>query len=388
MEERITISKTFKIICSILILVGIVTFVFGFLTNPKQTWGNYLLNNFYFLSLSVGAMFFLALQYISQSGWSAGFKRIPEAMGQYIIVAAIFFILLYIGVHSLYHWTHLEEVAHDELLQHKVPFLNIPFFFIRLLVYFSAWIVLYRIIRKLSLKEDEVGGMVYFEKSEFWSKVFIFVIGITFSLASFDWIMSLDPHWYSALFSLKNFISAFHHGSAIILLIVLILNDRGHFKFLNKKHLHDFSRYIFMLAIVWGYFWFSQFMLIWYGNIPEETAYYFVRWEPGWKIFFFLNIILNWFIPFIVLFSTKASQSKLVLKIVIGLLIIGQWTDLYEQIMPSVIGVNNLGWIEIGTFIGYAALFILVVGIALSKANLYPINHPYLEETLEHGGHE
>lgn len=387
MEERIKISNTYKIVCSILVLIGIATFVAGFFTDAKQTWANYLLNNFYFLSLAIGAMFFLTLQYISQSGWSAGFKRVPEAMGAYLPIAAVFFLILFLGTHSLYHWTHAEEVAQDALLQHKVPYLNIPFFMIRIVIFFVAWIILYRIIRKLSIKEDEIGGMELFEKSEFWSKVFIFVVAITFSAASFDWIMSLDPHWYSALFALKNFISAFHHGSAIILLIVLILNDRGFFKFLNKKHLHDFSRYIFMLAIVWGYFWFAQFMLIWYGNIPEETAYYYVRWQPEWKPFFFINIILNWFIPFIVFFSTKASQSKLAMKIVIGLLIIGQWTDLYEQIMPSVTGVNNIGWIEIGTFIGYAGLFALIVGIALSKANLYPNNHPYLEETLEHHGH-
>jgi hypothetical protein len=125
-------------------------------------------------------------------------------------------------------------------------------------------------------------------------------------------------------------------------------------------------------------------MLIWYGNIPEETIYYVVRWENGWKLFFFLNIILNWAIPFIVLMPKKLSRSKLALKIIILLLVAGQWIDLYMQIMPETVMDIKIGIIEFGTFAGFAGLFLLIVGYSLSKANLIPKNHPYLEESLEH----
>jgi Ni/Fe-hydrogenase subunit HybB-like protein len=210
------------------------------------------------------------------------------------------------------------------------------------------------------------------------------VLAITFSLASFDWIMSIEVKWYSTLFALKNLVAAFLHGVSILTLIVFILYRRGYFPFLNKYHLHDFSRYIFMLSIVWGYFWFAQFMIIWYGNIPDETVYYYTRWQNGWKILFFTEMALNWAIPFMVLLPVKASRNMTLITFAIIVLIIGQYVDLFCQVMPGTTGIIKFGWIEAGMFIGYSGLFSLVVATALSKASLIPRNHPYLEESLNH----
>ena len=226
--------------------------------------------------------------------------------------------------------------------------------------------------------------MTLFNKSELFSKIFIFIFALTFTLSAFDWIMSLEPHWYSTIFAFKNLAAALLHGASILTLIVFILHKRGYFPFLNKYHLHDFARYIFMLSIVWGYFWFAQFMIIWYGNIPEETAYYYIRWNEGWKVMFFLEIGLNWGIPFLVLLPVKASRNVNLISIVIFFLIIGQYLDLYLQIIPGTAGILVFGWIEAGMFLGYAGLFALVVGKALSNARLIPSNHPYLEESLDH----
>jgi hypothetical protein len=199
-----------------------------------------------------------------------------------------------------------------------------------------------------------------------------------------DWIKSIDAHWYSTLFALKNFVASFYHGVTILVLIVFLLHRKGYFGFLNGYHLHDFARYIFMLAIVWGYFWFSQFMLIWYGNIPEETVYYVKRWENGWQLLFFAEIAINWFIPFVVLLPTRTSRSKPVIFAVVIILVIGHYVDLYMQIMPGTTGKLLFGFIEIGTFMGYAGIFALSTGYWLSKAPLVPQNHPYLGESLEH----
>jgi hypothetical protein len=196
--------------------------------------------------------------------------------------------------------------------------------------------------------------------------------------------MSLDVKWYSTIFALKNLVAAFLHGVSILTLIVFILYKRGYFPFLNEYHLHDFARYIFMLSIVWGYFWFAQFMIIWYGNIPEETVYYSVRWQEGWKILFFLEIGLNWFIPFMGLLPVKASRNITVITIVIIFLIIGQYIDLFVQVIPGTTGALRFGWISVGTFLGYAGLFSLVVATTLSKAKIIPSNHPYLDESLNH----
>jgi hypothetical protein len=368
----------------VLIGIGVLSFVLGFIFDAKRTWANYLLNNYYFLSLAIGAAFFGAIQYIAQAGWSAAFKRIPEAMAAYIPFAAVFFVILYFGMHSVFEWTHEEVVQNDHLLQHKSPYLNIPFFFVRVIVFFSVWTILSKLLRRLSLKEDEAGGMVYFEKSEFYSKVFIFVIALSFTIFAVDMLMTLEPHWFSTLFAAKSFIAAFLHGSSVITLIVIILSRIGKFDILNRSHLHDFTRYIFMTSIVWGYFNFAEFMLIWYGNIPEETSWFVHRWDGTYKILFFANIIINWFIPFIVLMPRKTSRSKLVITPVIILLMIGQYTELYYIIWPATVHEAKFGLLEIGTFIGYLGLFSLVVATWLAKANLVPKNHPYLEESLYH----
>ncbi|MCY1720519.1 hypothetical protein OU798_09215 [Prolixibacteraceae bacterium Z1-6] len=384
MEERLVISNKFKMLSYAFIAIGVISFTLGFIFDAERTWANYLLNNYYFVSLAIGAAFFGAIQYITQSGWSAGFKRIPEAMVAWLPFAAVFFVILYFGMHSIFEWTHQEEVQHDHLLQFKSPYLNVPFFFARVVAFFAAWIIMSKLLRKISLKEDEVGGMEYFEKSEFYSKIFIFIIAFTFSLFSVDMLMSLEPHWFSTLFAGKSFIAALLHASSIIALIVILLSRMGKLQILNRSHLHDFTRYIFMTSIVWGYFNFAEYMLIWYGNIPEETSWFVHRSHGVYQILFFVNILLNWAVPFFILMPRKSSRSKLIMFPVILILIIGQYTELYYIIWPATVHEAKFGLLEVGTFIGYLGLFSLVVATTLAKASLVPKNHPYLEESIHH----
>lgn len=384
MEKRFKLTTTYKTVAIVLIAVGIGAAIFGAMSHPGRLWANLLLNNYYFLSLAIGASFFIAIQYITQSGWSAMFKRIPEAMMTYIPVAFVLMLILLAGLHSLYHWTHESAVAHDPLLQHKEPYLNIPFFTIRFVVFFASWILLTIMLRRFSQKEDETGGMKYFYKSEMYSRIYIFVLGLTFIIFTFDWLMSIDPHWYSTVFAIKGFVTAFYHGSAIIVLIVILMHNRGYFRKLNKSHLLDFSRYIFMLAIIWGYLTFVEFMLIWYGNIPEETMYFHDRFTNGFESLFYINFIINWFIPFMILMSRHLDRRKDTIAAVAILLIFGQWIDYYFQIMPGTIGDAVFGFTEVGIFLGFAGLFALVFGWSLSRRALMPRNHPFLEESLYH----
>lgn len=384
MEEKLVVSRNFKLLTYTLIAIGVISFALGFIFDAKRTWANYLLNNYYFISIAIGAAFFGAIQYITQSGWSAMFKRIPEAMAAYIPFGGVFFLILYFGMHSIFEWTHKDILQHDHLLQYKSPYLNTPFFFIRAVVFFTAWTLFSKILRKFSLKEDEVGGIQYFEKSELYSKIFIFIIAITFTLFSVDMLMSLNPHWFSTLFAAKSFMAAFLHASSIITLIVIILSRIGKLEMLNRSHLHDFTRYIFMTSIVWGYFNFVEFMLIWYGNIPEETIWFVHRWNGTYKILFFVNIVLNWLVPFLVLMPRKTSRSKMVIIPVIVILIIGQYTELYYIIWPAIVHEAKFGLLEIGTFLGFVGIFALVVSTYLAKADLIPKNHPYLQESIHH----
>ncbi|MBN3034280.1 MAG: hypothetical protein JW861_01740 [Bacteroidales bacterium] len=391
MDRNFTFSPGLRYITYGLMILGVGALLTGAFSDPVRTWANLLLNNFYFLSLAIGASFFLALQYITQSGWSAAFKRIPEAMGNYIPVAALIMILLLFVMRSLYSWVDPSTGNFDthelHLLEHKETYLNVPFFIVRMVIYFAVWILMTGLLRKYSLREDLEGGLDWFRRSEFYSKVYIFTLALTFSLASFDWIMSLEPTWYSTIFSLKNFVAAFYHGSAIIVLIVVLMHHYGYFPFINNAHWHDFSKYVFILAVIWAYFWLSQYLLIWYANIPEETIYYYKRLQGPWEVLFYINLILNWLVPFIVLLSNYFARKKTVLGIVILFLIIGQWTDLFEQIMPAVTEGLRIGFLEAGLFLGFAGLFIFVFAWTLSKAPLIPKNHPYLTESLQHSDH-
>ena len=387
MDTKVTFSKNFNYITYGLMAVGIIGLVYGFLTDIPRTWANVLMNNYYFLSLAVGAAFFFSLQYITQSGWSAMFRRIPEAVMAYIPYASIIMLLLFFGLHDIYHWSHPDVVANDELLLHKAPYLNIPFFMIRIVIFCGSWVLLTRYLRKLSLQEDNLAGLAMFEKMEFWSKIFIFVLALTFSMASFDWIMSIDAHWFSTIFAFKNFGAAFYHGTSLVALIAIILHKKGYFKDMNEYHLLDFSRYMFGLSIIWGYLYFTQFALIWFGNIPEETIYYVKRWDNGWMIFMYLNFAINWFIPFIVLLPQKLDKNINVVYAICILLLVGLYTDIYEQVMPAFLKSPSFGIIELGVLAGMAGLFLFAVSKALAKAPLIPENHPYLEESKHHHIH-
>lgn len=387
MDTKITFTKGLQYTTFAMMGVGLAVIAYSFAADPARAWANLLLNNYLFLSIAIGASFFIAIQYISQSGWAVMFKRVPEALMAFIPYAAVIMLLLFFGMHSLYHWTHEDALATDPLIQHKAPFLNVPFFFIRMIFFFISWIIMTRLIRKASLNEDKLGGRTFFEKSELYSKIYIFILAITFSFATFDWIMSIDVHWFSTIFALKNFVAAFLHGSATVVLIVIILHQKGHYKELNKSHLLDFSRYIFMLCIIWGYFAFSQFMLIWYGNIPEETEYFAFRWHHGFKIIFYVNFFINWFVPFVLLLPQVLNKNIKVVQGVAVLLIVGQYLDLYEQIIPGILHNPIFGIPEIGFFIGFAGLFVYIFARALSSVPLIPKNHPYLDESLQHHLH-
>ncbi|HNS16763.1 MAG TPA: hypothetical protein PKH94_03390 [Bacteroidales bacterium] len=384
-DTQLHISRRFTYLTFAMMGIGLITLAAGFLVNPVKTWANYLMNNYYFLSLAIGATFFAALQYITHTGWSSGFIRVPHAIGNVIPAIAVLMLpILIVGMPDLYHWAHDQAASHDPVIAHKAPYLNIPFFVLRSVIYFVVWILLTRLLKRLSLREDQEGGRASFQKSEFYSKVYIFVLAVTFSLATFDWIMSIDVHWYSTIFAFRNFAMAFYHGTAVIVLIIIILNKSGYFPFLTRAHLSDFSKYIFILSTIWAYLWFCQYMLIWYANIPEETVYYLPRTKGEFQAFFYLELIINWAVPFALLLSNYLVSHKNTLLAICVIIILGQWIDLYQQVIVGTYGKLEIGWIEVGMYVGFAGLFTYLVGRSLSKAPLVPRHHPYLEECLQH----
>lgn len=384
MDQKFVISKKFKTIAYILISIGIIAFMYGFFIEPKRGWVNLLINNYYFIALTIGATFYLSLQNVTQSHWSSGFNRIPFAIANFFPVLFVLMIPVMFGLHALYEWSHAEIVANDPILTHKSPYLNVSFFIIRFIFYFAVWIGLTQLLRKLTFKEDKEGGIKYFEKIEFYSKVYIFSLAITFSLASFDWIMSIDAHWFSTIFALRNLAMGFYHAIALILLIIILMNKMGYFPFLNQYHLRDFSKYIFVLCIIWAYTWFAQYILIWYANLPEETVYYLPRTKGEFTPLFYTELIINWLFPFILLLIGKVVTNKNILMVIMIILFFGQYVDVYMQVSVGTLQHLQIGFIEIGSFLGYIGLFALIVAWSLSKKPLISKNHPLIQECLQH----
>lgn len=384
MENTYTPRKSLKLLFAALVAVGIVAVIWGFTSDVQRTWANILLNNYYFITIAMGGLLFYSLQYITNSGWSALLQRVPQALGGFLPVGALLMLLMYFGLPQVYEWARPGITETDKLIAHKEPFLNVPFFMIRLGVYFALFLGVGYMLRKYTLLQDQNGDLKYHEKSRYFSQVFVFVTAIFFSFASKDWIMTIDSHWYSTMFGFRNMIISVYYGTAATILILLFLRSQGHFGQINDAHFHDLARYLFRFSIVWGYLWFMQFLILWYANIPELTVYYSPRFTGEWQPVFYAELLVNFFIPFVVMMSDELGKKPKVLLGISLLLMVGLWMNIYIQIMPGAYGPMKFGFVELGMWLGYAGLFTGIVFYALSRASLVPKNHPYLQESIHH----
>ncbi|MFW5699296.1 MAG: quinol:cytochrome C oxidoreductase [Bacteroidota bacterium] len=386
MEQTFNFTKKTKTILFVFIAIGILSLVYGIVSHDihgHRLWANVLLNNFYFLAIALAGVFFVVVHILGESGWHTSIQRIPEAMGTYLPFGSMLMLLILLGMHDLYHWTHTEEL--DAVLQDKTPYLNIPFFTIRTVVYLAGWTLLAYKLRQISLASDKDPSFDILKKSRSWAAFFVVFFAITSSTSAWDWLMSIDPHWFSTLYGWYIFSSFFVAGIAVIILIVIYLNKIGYLPHLNEEHLHDLGKYLFGFSIFWAYLWFSQFMLIWYANIPEETIYFVERVEH-FSLLFYLNLGINFFIPFIVLMTRGSKRHKGIMVIAALIVFVGHWIDIYLAIMPGAVGHEEagIGLLEVGLTIGYTGLFLFIVFTSLTKASLIPVNHPFYKESLEY----
>lgn len=372
-----------KNLLMLLLLGGAVTLA-GLVLAPERTWPNVLLANYYLMSLGLAAAIFIALLYVSNAGWATGIRRVPEAMTAVLPVSAIVMLAPLFGIHVLYEWSHEAAVAHDRILQAKAGWLNTPFFIGRTIAYLALWLVLaYRIVR-LSRRQDEDGSVEYTLTNRKLSAFFLVVFALTFTLASMDWIMSLQPHWYSTIFGIYNFSGLFLNGIATITVLVILLRRWGPLAHVvSDAHLHDLGKLVFAFSTFWMYIWFSQYILIWYANIPEEVRFYTAREEGGWLVFSIVNVVFNWVIPFITLLPIWAKKNEGLLLRVCIIVMLGHWIDLFWMILPPFMKGNPRVFVwEIAPMAAMLAGFFLLTFKALAKHRLVPVNDPYLAESL------
>lgn len=393
MNLRYNVTDKTKKFTYILMGVGLVSMIAGIFINDdtdhhQRTFANLLVNSFFFFSISLGALFFLAVQYAANAAWAIVFKRIFEAVSSFLPVGSVLllvvFLLGFFHVHHLYHWMDADAVAHDELLQHKQPYLNMPFFLIRAIVFLGGWVFYQQWARKRSLEEDLNGGLTLYRRNITAAAGFLVFFGFTSSVAAWDWIMSIDAHWFSTLFGWYVFSGMWISALITIILVMIHLKKRGYLEYVNDSHIHDIGKWMFAISLLWTYLWFAQYMLIWYANIPEEVTYYYQRFEQ-YKGIFWTMMLINFVFPILLLMSRDAKRHTGFLTIVGMIIFISHWVDVFVMVMPGTVGDKwGIGFLEIGMFMLFLGFFISFILAQLAKADLLVKNHPLLEESIHH----
>lgn len=393
----------------------------------SRFWSNLLHNVSFFTLISLMAAFFYSACTVAYAGWHTTFKRVWEAFSLFLVVGLVFMIILglgnYMHWHHLYHWADLDAVKVDPILSGKASFLNPNWYFIGTVVFMSIWIFLVYKMRTLSLEEDKKGDSSFAQHRSLrlYAAIFLPIMGFTSAALIWQWIMSVDAHWYSTLFAWYTSASAFVSMIALTILILVFLKSKGYFDQVNANHFHDLGKYLFAISVFWTYLWFSQFMLIWYANIGEETIYFKERYN-NYPVLFFANIAINFLVPFIILMRNDTKRKLGSLTFVSIIVLLGHWLDYFLMIKPGVLltvqeaaahhahpvahdaashtahvtehtaehvsnfvsGFSMPGLLEIGTFLGFLGLFLYFVLTMMTKSKLTPTNDPYLDESVHH----
>ena len=362
--------------------LGLASVAAGLAVSPERTWANVLVGDLYLLFAALSGALLLSLLFLSGAGWSAALRRVPEAMMaglpvfSLLIAAAMVF-----GRRALYPWSS----AAEGLSPAKAAYFSAPLLFLRLALVLGLWTLLARALRRASLRQDRDPALRSHQRLVRYAALFTVLFALSFSLMSVDWLMSLDPRWSSTVFAVYVFAGLLVLGLALVTLIVVVLRERGPLAgVVSEEHLHDLGKLLFAFTTFWAYIWLSQYLLVWYANLPDEVTHYLHRTGPPWLGLFLVNLLVNWAVPFLVLLPRAAKRSPRVLKWICLLLLGGRWLDLYLLVMPERAARPSLGPLEVLVPLGCAGLFMFLTARALAEAPLLPVGDPYLEESLHH----
>ncbi|MCE2704671.1 MAG: quinol:cytochrome C oxidoreductase [Bacteroidota bacterium] len=404
-RSTFTAPKNYNTVALSLIAIGVLSIIGLWVTSgssadPREQarfWASLLQNSVFFLLVVNASMFFICITTLAWGGWQMSFRRVPEAISAVIpvvgvICAAILLAIVFGDNHTIYHWTDAEHVKHDEILSHKKGFLNKTFFTVVTVLTVLLWSVLGWKMRQLSRSLDNEPLATlderkkYIFKNTVWAALYIVVFSLTvMSSLPWLWLMSIDAHWYSTMYSWYTFASTFVSGVALIALFVVFLKNNGYLEYTNDEHLHDLGKFMFAFSVFWTYLWFSQFMLIWYANIPEETIYFQPRAHGIYKGIFWMMFIINFIAPLLILMRRSAKRNYGTITFMALVIIFGHWLDFYQMVFPAVSPdkVPNIIY-DLGVALGFVGLIMYSTGRALTKAPLLARNHPFVKESLIH----
>ncbi len=367
-------------------IVGLLASAYGYTTDKSQFMFSYLTAFMFWVSISLGALFFTLVHYLANAKWSVVIRRISEAIGSTFSILLILFLPILFGIHDLFHWSHEEVVAVDEILQSKEGYLNPTFFIIRSLGYFVIWIFLSLFLFKKSTNQDTNPQDDFLKKVRKVAAPGMILFAFSITFASYDWLMSLDPHWYSTIFGAYYFSGSFLAFLSFMILIGKYFASRGILKdIITDEHYHDIGKFLFGFVIFWSYMAFSQYFIIWYANIPEETVWFLKRWEGSWVNMSLLLIFGHFVAPFILMITRWSKRNTFMLVLMAFWILFMRWVDLYWLIFPvhSESGVH-LSWMDVTTLLGIGGIFVWFVLYQLTKNALIPIKDPELGTSLRH----
>jgi hypothetical protein len=365
------------------IIVGAIVFATGLFVEAERTWYNYLIDFFFFTCLALGGLLFTAVQHGTSASWSVSVRRIAEGMTSFLPVAFVLLIILFIGIPKLYQWSDFQPGSYFTYT--KKVYLTSIWFIVREVFFFALWILLAWLIVKNSLKQDKTQQPGITRTNKKLSIFFVIVFAYTFTFSSMDLLMSLEEHFYSTMFGVYCFAGLFLSGMAALATIVLSLRKLGYLEnAVQKKHLHDLGTWLMAFSVFMVYIGFSQYMLIWYADLPHEIGYMVTRSKHGWQFLFVLLPLLKWIIPFVVLMPDKfRSSPKVLFSVAVGILI-GQWLDIYWMVVPSFSeSFRMISWIEIGIFLGFFGIFSLTLKRFYQKYPLLASGDPSLDTCLK-----
>ena len=351
----------------------------------NKPWAAIYVPALFIFLISLGVFVFYALQNVSQAGWSPVLFRVMEGITSYLIPGGIivYIILLLSTLHlnHLFIWMDPEVVANDVIIQNKTAYLNTPFFLIRAAIYMIGWILFSKLIIKNSRKLDDEFSLTLHKRNFKLSAMFLVFFIVTESMMSWDWIMSIDTHWFSTLFGWFVLASILVSAVTTIALVTIYLKGKGYLEHVNNSHIHDLAKFMMGFSIFWAYLWFSQFLLIWYANIPEEVTYYVSRLED-YPVLFFGTVIMNWLLPMLILINSDFKRVNWIVIFAGIIILVGNYMNFFVLIMPGTVGESwFIGIPEISSILLISGIFIFTVFSALAKAPLTVKHSAFLEES-------
>lgn len=388
-NEQRHVAEPAPRIIRVSLTLGAVGLVAGALTamgdeeHAGRLYHAYLTNFAFFLSLSLGALFFVILQHLTRSGWSVVVRRLAECVAGNLLLLALLAVPILVGMHHLYHWTDAEAVAQDHLLHGKAVWLNTPFFIGRVVVYFLVWSLLARYFYRRSVRQDETGDVGLTLQMQRFSAPAMLLYAVTVTFAAFDLLMSLDPHWYSTIFGVYYFAGGVVGFFALLSLIAYLVQRSGRLTHaITAEHYQDLGKLVFAFVVFWAYIAFSQYMLIWYANIPEETGWFLRRQNPPWAGVGLTLLFGHFLIPFVLLIARGPKRRPAVLAMVSLWVLIMHWLDIYwlvvPQVSPDKAGVTL---VDILCLLGIGGLFVAALVRRMSRQSLIPERDPRLAES-------